>query len=212
MGAVQTNYQFIQFAKPAYSGVANQDITSPAAPVVIVTENGQNIGAVPVTLSFSGTAPSSVSGNGPVTTVARTGANIFRSRGGQSGRQLYAGSLARHHQLYVTASNTATLNVDTPATVMSLTSTSAGGTYTTNAVISIQVNFSKTVSVTGTPAVALEFRPRAVYSSRRRRFHRWPLNTPSRRHRAPPRWMPLPLTRSRSTGGRLRTPAASRPI
>jgi trimeric autotransporter adhesin len=75
-GAVQTNYQSVQFTNvPAagnYIGYTNQAISP--APVVSVTENGQNIGGVPVTLNFSGTG--NASGLGPVTTVGGTGATF----------------------------------------------------------------------------------------------------------------------------------------
>ena len=73
-GAVQTNYQSVQFTNAAsgYSAVVNQ-VLNPA-PIVSVTENGQNIGGVPVTLTFSGTGKAS--GLGPVTTTAGTGATF----------------------------------------------------------------------------------------------------------------------------------------
>ena len=73
-GSVQTNYQSIQFtnAGSGYSGTVNQPISP--APVVSVTENGQNIGGVPVTLGFSGTG--TATGLGPVTTVGGSGATF----------------------------------------------------------------------------------------------------------------------------------------
>ena len=73
-GAVQTNYQSVQFTNAAsgYSAVVNQ-VLNPA-PIVSVTENGQNIGGVPVTLTFSGTGKAS--GLGPVTTTAGIGATF----------------------------------------------------------------------------------------------------------------------------------------
>jgi hypothetical protein len=163
VGAVQTNYQSVHFGQSAYSGIPGVAISSPAAPVVSVMENGQNIGAVPVTLSFSGTAPSSVSGTGPVPTVAGTGATFSALTVSPGGNYTLEASLAITNS--VTISKTATLNIDTPATVTSLTSTSASGTYTTTAVISIQVNFSKTVNVTGTPKLALNSGGTAAYSS-----------------------------------------------
>jgi uncharacterized repeat protein (TIGR02543 family) len=163
LGAVQTNYQSVQFAQSAYSGIPGVAISTPAAPVVSVMENGQNIGAVPVTLSFSGTAPSSVSGLGPVTTVAGTGATFSALTVSPGGSYTLDASLAITSS--VTISNTATLTIDTPATVTSVTSTSASGTYTTTAVISIQVNFSKIVNVTGTPQLALNSGGTASYSS-----------------------------------------------
>jgi trimeric autotransporter adhesin len=87
VGAVQTNYQSIQFANSGgiYTvqtgdnfGQFGVSPPSTPAPIVSITENGQNIGGVPVTLtSSSSTAPSgSLVGLGPVTTVAGTGANF----------------------------------------------------------------------------------------------------------------------------------------
>jgi hypothetical protein len=53
-GAVQTNYTSAQFVGAPY--VANANTPGTAPPVIVsVMENGQNIGGVPVTLSFSGT-------------------------------------------------------------------------------------------------------------------------------------------------------------
>jgi trimeric autotransporter adhesin len=87
VGAVQTNYQSIQFANSGgiYTvqtgdsfGQFGVSPPSTPAPIVSITENGQNIGGVPVTLTYSSpTAPSgSLAGLGPVTTVASTGANF----------------------------------------------------------------------------------------------------------------------------------------
>ena len=72
LGAVQTDYTAVAFSSSSYSGVANQAVNP--APVVTVTENGQNIGGVPITLGFSGTG--SPSGLGPVTAVGGTGATF----------------------------------------------------------------------------------------------------------------------------------------
>ena len=51
-GAVQTNYQSVQFSNPVYSSAQNLPVSP--APVVTVIENGQSIGGVPITLLFSG--------------------------------------------------------------------------------------------------------------------------------------------------------------
>jgi predicted outer membrane repeat protein len=74
LGAVQTNYQSVQFtnAGSGYTALVNQD-ASPT-PIVSVTENGQNIGGVPVSLGFSGTG--TPSGLGPVYTTAGAGAEF----------------------------------------------------------------------------------------------------------------------------------------
>lgn len=75
-GAVQTNYTSAQFTNnTGYSALINQVVTP--APILSITENGQNVGGIPVTLTFtpvSGTP--TVTGLGPVTTVAGTGATF----------------------------------------------------------------------------------------------------------------------------------------
>ena len=72
LGAVQTDYTAVAFSSSSYSGVAHQNVNP--APVVTVTENGQNIGGVPITLGYSGTG--SPTGLGPVTTVSGVGASF----------------------------------------------------------------------------------------------------------------------------------------
>jgi CSLREA domain-containing protein len=72
-GAVQTNYTAVQFAATGpYSATANTPGTTPML-IASVTENGQNIGGVLVTLTFSGTG--SATGL-TATTVAGTGATF----------------------------------------------------------------------------------------------------------------------------------------
>ncbi|MGB7188695.1 MAG: choice-of-anchor Q domain-containing protein, partial [Acidobacteriaceae bacterium] len=72
-GAVQTNYQSVQFTNDTgYTALVNQ-VVSPS-PILSVTENGQNVGGIPLTLSFAGSG--TASGLGPVTTVAGTGATF----------------------------------------------------------------------------------------------------------------------------------------
>ena len=76
-GAVQTNYTAIQFTNAGANGYAaavNSAVAFPAAPIVSVTENGQNIGGVSVTLTFNGAG--TATGLGPITTVAGTGATF----------------------------------------------------------------------------------------------------------------------------------------
>jgi predicted outer membrane repeat protein len=72
LGAVQTDYTAVAFSNSSYSGIANRNLNP--APIVIVTENGQNIGGVSVTLGYSGTG--SPAGLGPAITVAGTGATF----------------------------------------------------------------------------------------------------------------------------------------
>lgn len=72
-GAVQTNYTAVQFVgTPPYVATANTPGQTPPV-VVSVTENGQNIGGVPVTLAFSGTGAAS---GVTATTVSGSGANF----------------------------------------------------------------------------------------------------------------------------------------
>lgn len=56
-------------------------------------------------------------------------------------------------------------NTDTPPTVLSVTSTTGGGSYTIGAGISITVTFSKNVTVAGTPQLALNSGGTAYYTS-----------------------------------------------
>lgn len=72
LGAVQTNYQSVQFDQAGYAGKVGH-VVSPA-PILSVTENGQNLAGIPVTLDFSGSG--AVSGLGPVSTVAGIGATF----------------------------------------------------------------------------------------------------------------------------------------
>ena len=71
-GAVQTGYTSVQFNSASYTSNPGYAVAPP--PVVSVTENGQNIGGLPITLVFTGNG--TVSGLGPVTTVAGTGATF----------------------------------------------------------------------------------------------------------------------------------------
>jgi CSLREA domain-containing protein len=72
-GAVQTNYTGVQFVgTPPYVAMANVPGQTPPV-IVSVLENGQNIGGVPVTLTFSGTG--SATGL-TATTVGGSGANF----------------------------------------------------------------------------------------------------------------------------------------
>ncbi len=72
-GAVQTNYMSAQFTGTGpFAATANTAGITPAV-VVSVTENGQNIGGVPVTLTFTGTGTAT---GLTATTVAGTGATF----------------------------------------------------------------------------------------------------------------------------------------
>ena len=100
-GAVQTNYQSVQFLNVpggGYSGVQNQ-VVNPA-PVVSLTENGQSIGGVPITLLFSG-ASNTVNGLGPAPTVSGLGASF--------------------NSLIITTAGNNTLSVNLPITAVGAT-------------------------------------------------------------------------------------------
>jgi predicted outer membrane repeat protein len=79
LGAVQTDYTAVAFSSSSYSGFVSQAVNP--VPMVTVTENGQNIGGVSITLGYSGTG--SPAGLGPVTTVGGAGAT-FSSLGASS--------------------------------------------------------------------------------------------------------------------------------
>ena len=81
IGAVQTGYTAATFSASSYTGVVNQAVTP--APIVTVTENDQNIGGVPVTLTYSGA--SSPTGLGPVTAVAGAGATFSSLKSATAG-------------------------------------------------------------------------------------------------------------------------------
>jgi CSLREA domain-containing protein len=158
IGAVQTNYsvQFANVPSSGYSALAGALVTP--APVVSVTENGQNMGGIPITLTFSGAGIAS--GLGPVTTVAGTGATfggISVNLGGIDtlSAALYLNPATATPSLTISSVN-AGLTVDTvqPPSVISVSSTS-NVSYGIGAVVPITVTFTSPVIVTGTPQLAL---------------------------------------------------------
>jgi hypothetical protein len=96
-------------------------------------------------------------------TVAGTGATFSALTVSPAGSYTLLASLALTPS--ITVSSTAGLGIGSPASVTSLTSTTANGTYTTGAVINITVNFSHRVTVTGTPQLALNSGGTATYAS-----------------------------------------------
>jgi len=116
-GAVQTNYQSVQFANVpssgGYNGAAGIAISNPA-PVVSLTENNQSIGGVPITLLFSG-ASNTVTGLGPATTASGMGASF--------------------NNLIITTAGDNTLSVNLPITAVGATIQPAA--LTASAVIDI---------------------------------------------------------------------------
>jgi Bacterial Ig-like domain (group 3) len=149
-GAVQTNYQSMQFNSTSYSGNINQAITP--APVISVTENGQNIGGVPVTLGFSGTG--TASGLGPVTSVAGSGATFSSLSVNMTGSDMLSASLAIVSSFSLSGSASLTVipvTVSTATTITSSVNPSTAGQ---------SVTFTATVapsSGTGTPSGTVSF-------------------------------------------------------
>ena len=132
LGGVQTNYQSVQFtnAGSGYSAIVNQD-ASPA-PIVSVAENGQNIGQVPITLSFSGTG--AASGLGPVATTAGMGAQFGSLSVNTAGTDTLSATLqitptgvTPAFSITTNPSNNATLTVSLPT--LTITASSATITY-----------------------------------------------------------------------------------
>jgi CSLREA domain-containing protein len=125
IGAVQANYQSIQFTNAAggYTSTAANKAATPA-PNVTVTENGQNIGGVPVTLTFSGTG--NPAGLGPVTTIAGAGATFAAVTADSPGTDSLSATLNVTPAISLTTSPAATLNVNGIVTSTVSASTSSG--------------------------------------------------------------------------------------
>src|SRR6266851_7023975 len=115
----RTNCQSVKFSSSSYSGEVNQAVSP--APVVSVTENGQNIGGVPVTLAFSGTG--TVTGLGPVTTTAGVGATFSSLTVDTVGS---GGTLSATLQITPTYSITTNTNATLDITLAAQTITFAG--------------------------------------------------------------------------------------
>ena len=148
LGAVQTNYQSVQFTNAGasgYSGTPGVAVSTPAAPVVSVTENGQNIGNVPVTLSFSGTQPTTASGLGPVTTVAGTGATFPALTVSPGGDYTLLASLTIVGS--DTISNTAALDISNAGTTTGIVAPAI--TYGSSGLVTVTVTSLVGGTVTG---------------------------------------------------------------
>jgi hypothetical protein len=165
-GSVQTNYTAVAFTNipsggggggiggnggiVAYTALQNQ-IPSPA-PNVSVTENGQNIGGVPVTLTDSSTT---VSGLGPITTSDGLGAS-FNVEDSVAEDTTLSAMLTIVGTNTLTTSPTAALDVTGPPTVTSVSPASglvAGGTV----VIITGTSFTGATSVSFGGAPAMSF-------------------------------------------------------
>jgi CSLREA domain-containing protein len=128
-GAVQTNYTSIQFdnAGSGYSAVVNQSVAP--APVASVTENNQNIGSVPVTLSFSGTG--TATGLGPVATGSGTGATFSSLSVNAAGNDTLSATLQVTPTYSIITNPNADLNIQPITTSLTATPSSLNYTYGT---------------------------------------------------------------------------------
>jgi hypothetical protein len=148
-GAVQTDYTSVQFTNDdsGYSVLLNQAVTP--APVVSVTESGQNIGGVPVTLTFSGTG--TATGLGPVTTAGGTGATFSSLSVNAAGNDTLSATLQVTPTYSLTTSLDADLYIEGISTSLAATPSFLSFTYgTTTPSISVVLS---PLTVTGvTPA------------------------------------------------------------
>ncbi len=140
VGAVQTDYQAFEFDKTRYNGVPGLAVSP--APVVQVIENGQNIGGIPVTISFNGNG--TATGLGPVTTVAGTGAtfsNLSVDTKGESDSLSYVVSISPPGFSDAQFTAEATLDITAQPPVVSVAFSPAtilpGGTSTTTMTVTV---------------------------------------------------------------------------
>jgi hypothetical protein len=167
VGAVQTNYQSMQFAAASYSGTLGAAISP--APVVSVTESGLNQGGVPVTLGFSGTG--TATGLGPVATVSGVGASFSNLVANSAGSDTLSASLAVTPGFALSAtaglevtSDPQTITFTPPATALTygaipitLTATASSALPVTFSVISGPATLSgSTLHITGAGTIVVE--------------------------------------------------------
>jgi hypothetical protein len=121
------------------------------SPVVFTATTGSN-GQSGTFSNTTGTTSISANGSG----IANPG--TFRANGkvGSYSVGVVAGSVTNSFSL---------TNTGTAATITNVTSTTANGSYTVNAMINVSVTFSKAVNVTGTPQLALNSGGIASYVS-----------------------------------------------
>jgi CSLREA domain-containing protein len=167
VGAVQTNYQSMQFAAPPYSGTLGTAISP--APVVSVTENGLNQGGVPVTLVFSGTG--TATGLGPIATVSGLGASFSNLVANSAGNDTLLATLQITPNYPLTATtgldvttDPQTITFPSPATPLTygaapitLTATASSTLPVTFALVSGPATLSgSTLRVTGAGTIVVE--------------------------------------------------------
>ena len=148
-GAVQTNYESVQFSSSSYSGSSNKAISP--APVVSVTENAQNLGGVPITLSFSGTG--TASGLGPVSTVAGVGASFAALSVNRGGSDML--SVALPITAGDTLSDSAALDIAAAAAPTTTTASSASATASaSNQAVTLSATVTSSVGTVNEGTVA----------------------------------------------------------
>lgn len=145
IGAVQTNYQSVQFNDASFSGQTGSSISSPAVPVVSITENGQNLGGLPLTLNVTSGPASNLSGLGPVTTVGGTGAAFGSLQASAAGSYTVGLTLAVVGADSITAS--ADLIVTEGAPTLTSIGTSTGPITGGTTVLITGTNFTGATSV-----------------------------------------------------------------
>jgi hypothetical protein len=167
VGAVQTNYQSVQFAASSYSGALGTAISP--APVVSVTESGLNQGSVPVTLAFSGTG--TATGLGPIATVSGGGASFSNLVANSAGNDTLSVSLAVTPNFAVSATTGLDVTTDSqsitfsaPATPLTygaapipLTATASSALPVTFSLVSGPATLSgSTLHITGAGTIVVE--------------------------------------------------------
>ena len=174
-GAVQTDYTSIQFTNIPGGGAypAIQNAVPNPLPIVSVTENSQNIGSVPVTLTD---ASHTVTGLGPATTAANTGATFSSLKDSAIEDTTLSATLPITSAYSLTTATTAAFEVTTstltltPATLPSptvevaysqtLSASGGSGTYTyalTSGALPAGLMLSPSGAISGTPTTTTLF-------------------------------------------------------
>jgi CSLREA domain-containing protein len=174
-GAVQTDYTSIQFTNIPGGGAypAIQNAVPNPLPIISVTENSQSIGGVPVTLTD---ASHTITGLGPLTTVANTGATFSGLKDSAIEDTTLSATLPITSAYSLTTATTAAFDVTTstltltPATLPSpavdvaysqtLTASGGSGTYTyalTSGSLPAGLMLSPSGVISGTPTATTLF-------------------------------------------------------
>ncbi|MFO1470686.1 MAG: Ig-like domain-containing protein [Turneriella sp.] len=138
------------------------DTTAPTTQNLVYTASSTRLGGGAVTIAGQGPASDEIWFAPSGTTTFTAGATMTKAASG-SAITINAPATAGSYKLFVldlagniSSESTATLTVDNTApTVTSVNSSTADGRYKVGDAISIQVNFSENVTVTGTPQLTL---------------------------------------------------------